>query len=53
MNLKLMSSILTVSFCNRKRIIKPLELVMSLITVLSDKSVATVTDLYLLFCQVH
>ena len=38
-----------VNFCSRKRIIKPFELVMSLITALGDKSVDTVTDLHRYF----
>ena len=38
-------------FCARKRIIKPFELVMSLITALGDKSVNTVTDLHLYFVK--
>jgi hypothetical protein len=40
-----------VNFCNRKRIIKPFELVMSLITALGDKSVDTVTDLHRYFVK--
>ncbi len=40
-----------VNFCNRKRIIKPFELVMSLITALGDKSVNTVTDLHRYFVK--
>lgn len=38
-------------FCSRKRIIKPFELVMSLITALGDKSVNTVTDLHRYFVK--
>lgn len=41
----------SVNFCNRKRIIKPFELVMSLITALGDKSVDTVTDLHRYFVK--
>ena len=40
-----------VNFCNRKRVIKPFELVMSLITALGDKSVDTVTDLHRYFVK--
>jgi hypothetical protein len=40
-----------VNFCNRKRIIKPFELVMSLITALGDKSVDSVTDLHRYFVK--
>lgn len=40
-------------FCTRKRLIKPFELVMSLITALGDKSVDTVTDLHRYFCEVN
>jgi len=39
----------TSRFFSRKRIIKPFELVMSLITALGDKSVSTVTDLHRYF----
>ena len=39
----------TSRFCNRKRIVKPFELVMSLITALGDKSVNTITDLHRYF----
>jgi len=38
-------------FCSRKRIIKPFELVMSLITALGDRSVSTVTDLHRYFVK--
>ena len=38
-------------FCARKRIIKLFELLMSLITVLGDKSVDTVTDLHRYFVK--
>ena len=38
-------------FSSRKRIIKPFELVMSLITALGDKSVDTVTDLHRYFVK--
>jgi len=38
-------------FCSRKRIIKPFELVMSLITALGDKSVNTITDLHRYFVK--
>lgn len=38
-------------FCSRKRIIKPFELVMSLITAPGDKSVNTVTDLHRYFVK--
>ena len=38
-----------INFCNRKQIIKPFELVMSLITALGYKSVDTVTDLHRYF----
>ena len=38
-------------FCSCKRIIKPFELVMSLITALGDKSVSTVTDLHRYFVK--
>ncbi|MBH0059481.1 IS4 family transposase, partial [Pseudoalteromonas sp. SWXJZ94C] len=41
----------TSRFCSRKRIIKPFELVMSLITALGDKSVNTVTDLHRYFVK--
>ena len=41
----------TSRFCSRKRIIKPFELVMSLITALGDKSVSTVTDLHRYFVK--
>ena len=41
----------SVNFCNRKRIIKPFELVMSLITALGDKSVDTVADLHRYFVK--
>ena len=41
----------TSRFCSRKRIIKPFELVMSLITALGDKSVSTVTDLHRYFVR--
>ncbi|TYK64866.1 IS4 family transposase [Colwellia echini] len=40
-----------IRFCSRKRIIKPFELVMSLITALGDKSVSTVTDLHRYFVK--
>ena len=40
-----------VNFCNRKMVIKPFELVMSLITVLGDKSVDTVIDLHRYFVK--
>lgn len=40
-----------IRFCSRKRIIKPFELVMSLITALGDKSVDTVTDLHRYFVK--
>ncbi len=40
-----------VNFCNRKRVIKPFELVMSLISALSDKSVDTITDLHCYFVK--
>jgi hypothetical protein len=40
-----------VNFCNRKRIIKPFELVMSLIAALGDKSVDAVTDLHRYFVK--
>ena len=40
-----------IRFCSRKRIIKPFELVMSLITALGDKSVNTVTDLHRYFVK--
>ena len=41
----------TSHFCARKRLIKPFELVMSLITALGDKSVDTVTDLHRYFVK--
>ena len=41
----------TTRFCSRKRVIKPFELVMSLITALGDKSVDTVTDLHRYFVK--
>lgn len=41
----------TSRFCSRKRIIKPFELVMSLITALGDKSINTVTDLHRYFVK--
>jgi hypothetical protein len=41
----------TSRFYSRKRIIKPFELVMSLITALGDKSVSTVTDLHRYFVK--
>ncbi len=41
----------TSHFCVRKRLIKPFELVMSLITALGDKSVDTVTDLHRYFVK--
>jgi IS4 transposase len=41
----------SVNFCNRKRIINPFELVMSLITALGDQSVYTVTDLHRYFVK--
>jgi hypothetical protein len=41
----------TTRFCSRKRIIKPFELVMSLITALGDKSIDTVTDLHRYFVK--
>ena len=41
----------TSRFCSRKRIIKPFELVMSLITALGDKSISTVTDLHRYFVK--
>ena len=41
----------SVNFCNRKRIIKLFELVMSLITALGDKSVNTVTYLHRYFVK--
>ena len=41
----------TSRFCSRKRIIKPFELVMSLITALGDKSVNTLTDLHRYFVK--
>jgi hypothetical protein len=41
----------TTRFCSRKRIIKPFELVISLITALGDKSVSTVTDLHRYFVK--
>ena len=45
-------------FCSRQRVIKPFELVMSLITALGDKSVDSISDLHryftsLTFCDVH
>ena len=40
-----------VNFCSRKRLIKPFELVMSLITALGDKSVDTVADLHRYFVK--
>ena len=40
-----------VNFCNRKRIIKPFELVISLITALGDKSINTVSDLHRYFVK--
>ena len=42
---------ITTRCCSRKRIIKPFELVMSLITALGDKSVDTVTDLHRYFVK--
>jgi hypothetical protein len=41
----------TSRFCTRKRLVKPFELVMSLITALGDKSVDTVTDLHRYFVK--
>ena len=38
-------------FCSCKRIIKPIELVMSLTTALGDKSVNTLTDLHRYFVK--
>ena len=40
-----------VNFCNRKRIIKPFELVMSLLTALGDKPVDAITDLHRYFVE--
>ena len=40
-----------VNFCNRKRVIKPFELLMSLITALGDKSVDTIADLHRYFVK--
>jgi len=41
----------TSKFCERERLIKPFELVMSLITALGDKSVDTLTDLHRYFVK--
>jgi len=45
-------------FCTRKRVVRPFELVMSLVTALGDKTVDSISDLHryftsLTFCDVQ